>query len=309
MRGFRRRTASAAAFAVATMMALAACTPPSGGPPGPVAQDPPIGVNGMIQDGASVWVADLFGRQLVRFSAETGAIAERYGMDVGLCPTDDVVVLPGGDLVATCPTEGRVIRVTRGGTATTLAEVGRGVNPIALESSGTSVLVGFGTEDDDRLLRVPVDGGPVQIVASGLPVLNGFDIGPDGFLYVPTGGTGGILGTGGLGRIDVATGTFTQLALSFPGQPGRSGFDFACGTDVAADGTVFVAQCFNAAAYAVDPMTGVATLVGSSPLGIADNIVVLTDGRVLVSGFFGGKVSVFTPSGGGYSTSVLGIGA
>lgn len=77
---------------------------------------------------------------------------------------------------------------------------------------------------------------------------------------------------------------------------------------MAADGTVFVGQCFNAAAYAVDPDTGVATLVGTSPLGIADNIVALTDGRVLLSGFFGGAVTVFTPSGSGYTATVRPIG-
>ncbi len=290
------------------MVVAAACTPPSGGPPGPVDQRAPIGVNGMVQDGTEVWVADLFGKQLVRFDPATGVISERYGMDAGLCTTDDVVVLPGGDLVATCPTEGQVIRVARGGTATVLATVGRNVNPIALDPAGNAVLVGFGTEDDDRLLRVPVDGGPVQVVADGLPPLNGFGFGPDGLLYVPTGGAGGLFGTGGLGRIDTTTGTFTQLPLTFPAEPGRHGFDFACGADVAADGTVFVGQCFNAAAYAVDPGTGVATLVGTSPLGIADNIVALTDGRVLLSGFFGGSVTVFTPSGPGYAATVRPIG-
>jgi streptogramin lyase len=289
--------------------AVTACAPPTSVPPAPIPQDPPVGVNGMVQDGPDVWVADLFAKQLVRFDPGTGAIAERYRMDPDVCATDDVVVVPGGDLVATCPTEGRVVRVTRGtGATTVLATPGRGVNPIALEPSGRSVVVGFGTEDDDRLVRIPLDGGPPRVVASGLPVLNGFGFGPDGFLYVPTGGAGDILGTGGLGRIDVATGTFSDVALSFPDEPGRTGFDFACGADVAPDGTVYVAQCFNAAAYAVDPATGVARSLGRSPLDIADNVVHLSDGRVLLSGFFGGRLTVYSPSGRGYSTSTLQVG-
>ena len=312
-RGTRRgirgtRAIWAGAVLVGTILAAGACTPASGGPPGAVAQDPPFGVNGMVQDGSSVWVADLFGKQLVRFDPDTGVIAERYGTDVGLCGTDDVVVLPGGDLVATCPTEGKVIRITRGGTATVLASVGTGVNPIALEPGGTTVVVGFGNESDNRLLRIPVDGGIIQVVASGLPTLNGFDIGADGYLYAPTGGAAGILGTGGLARIDLTTGSIQQIPLTFPDEPGKAGLDFACGADVGADGTVFVVQCFNAAAYAVDPDTGVATLVGRSPLDLADNIVVLDDGRVIVSGFFGGKVGVFTPGPGGYSTAVRPVG-
>ncbi len=304
----RRRNAALAALAGLVMVA-AACSPPSS-PPAELSQAAPLGVNGMVQEGSSVWVADLFGKQVVRFSPDTGVIQERYGMDAGTCTTDDPVVVPGGDVVATCPTEGLVIRIPRGGgTATVLAAVGRGVNPIALDPSGTSVLVGFGTDERDELLRVPLDGGPVTTVADGLPVLNGFGFGPDGLLYASTGGVPGLLGTGGLGRIDTATGTFTDIPLTFPDEPGKTGLKFAVGADVAADGTVFVGQGIEAAVYAVDPATGVARLVGRSPIDVSDNVVALTDGRVLLSGFFGGKVTVFTPDpGGSWSTSVLQIG-
>lgn len=305
----RRPGASVAALAALVLLAVA-CSPPSS-PPAELSQVAPIAVNGMVQEGGSVWVSDLFGRQVVRFSPDTGVIEERYGMDAGVCTADDPVVVPGGDVVATCPTEGLVIRIPRGGgRATTLANVGRGVNPIALDPSGTSVVVGFGSGDDDRLLRVPLDGGPVTTVAAGLPALNGFGFGPDGLLYVPTGGVPGLFGSGGLGRIDTATGAFTTIPLRFPDEPGKRGLQFAVGADVAADGTVYVAQGFNASVYAVDPGTGVARLVGRSPIGVADNVVVLTDGRVLLSSFFGGTVTVFTPGAGGtYSTSVLRIGA
>ena len=101
-----------------------------------------------------------------------------------------------------------------------------------------------------------LDGRPTEVVAEGLPVLNGFDRRPDGLLYTPTGGAAGSFGTGGLGRLDPTTGEFEQLTLSFPGSS-RTGFDFACGADVADDGAVFVAQCFNPSVHAVDPDTGV----------------------------------------------------
>ena len=307
MRARRRMTALAALVGV--VLVAAACTPPSS-PPAALSQAAPLGVNGMVQEGASVWVSDLFGKQVVRFDPDSGVIEERYGMDVGVCTADDPVVVPGGDVVATCPTEGLVVRIPRGGgPVETLANVGRGVNPVALDPSGTSVLVGFGISEDRRLLRVPLDGGPVTTVADGLPPVNGFGFGPDGQLYVPTGGVPGVLGTGGLGRIDTSTGEFTDIPLTFPGEPGKLGLQFAVGADVAADGTVFVAQGLNAAVYAVDPATGVARLVGRSPGGVADNVVVLTDGRVLLSNFFGGSVTVFSPGPGGtYTTSVLRIG-
>lgn len=315
----RHRLVPTAAAVLATLAILGvACTPPGVNPDGSVPQNSPVGVNGMVQEvGAvdgDVWGADLFGGQLVRFDADTGAVAERYGMQEGLCGTDDVVVMPDTSLVATCPADGTVIRVPRGGTAEVLARVGRGVNPIAVEPSSdptlpaNKVLVGFGTDEHDELLRVPVDGGPVEVVADGLPVLNGFGFGPDGILYVPTGGVGGIFGTGGVGRIDPSTGGFTELTLTFA-EPGKVGFDFACGADVASDGTVYVAQCLNAAVYAVDPATGAASLVGRSPLDFGDNVLALDDGRVVLSNFFGGQVTVFTPeAGGGWSTAVVRVG-
>lgn len=308
----RTRSFALAAAASAVVAILAgACAPPSTNPSGSIPQNPPFGVNGMVEDPdpatPGVWIADLFGEQMVRFDPDTGVIAERYGKAEGLCGTDDIAVMPDAALVATCPTTGKVIRVLRAGNAEVLDIVGRGVNPIVAHPSGDSVLVGFGTEDHDELLRVYTDGRPTETVADDLPLLNGFGFGPDGLLYVPTGGAGGLLGTGGLATIDITTGAFTEVPLTFS-EVAKTGFDFACGTDVAPDGTVYVAQCSNAAAYAVDPTTGSATLVGRAATDFVDNILRLGDGRVMLSSFFGGTATVFTPSAGGWDRSLLTIG-
>jgi streptogramin lyase len=308
----RGPTALVAAALAGISLLVASCSPPATNPDGTVPQSPPLGVNGMVEDPdpatPGVWIADLFGQQMVRFDPDTGAIEERYGMAEGLCGTDDIAVMPDASLVATCPTSGLVVRVPRGGTAEVLDAVGRGANPIVAHPDGDSVLVGFGTEERDELLRVYTDGRATEVVADDLPVLNGFGFGPDGLLYVPTGGAGGLLGTGGLGTIDITTGTFSGIPLAFS-EPGKTGFDFACGADVAPDGTVFVAQCANAAAYSVDPATGAAELVGRAATDFVDNVVRLTDGRVLLSSFFGGTATVFTPAGAGWDRSLLAIGS
>jgi len=85
-----------------------------------------------------------------------------------------------GLLVATCPTSGQVIRVERGGTAETLAVVGRGANPIVAHPDGDSVIVGFGTQERDQLLQGFIDGRPTEVVADGLPLPNWLGFGPDG---------------------------------------------------------------------------------------------------------------------------------
>ena len=285
--GFVRTVrAAVVAGAVLVVAVVSGCTVPSTLPDGSVPQVAPVGLNGMAQDptadGGNVWAADYFGHQLLRFDPDTGRIAERHG---GLCDTDDVVVAPDGSLIATCAGEGTVVRVQRDGAVGVLSVVGRGVNPIALEPGGEAVVVGFGTTDDDRLLRVPLDGGPVEVVADGLPVLNGFGFGPDGRLYAPTGGVEALLGsTGGLIAIDVATGSTEVIPLQFD-EPGRTGLAFAVGVDVGPDGTVYIAQGVDPALYAVDPATGHAALVGRSPEAAADNVLVLSDGRILLSGF------------------------
>src|SRR5690606_3656205 len=216
--GFVRTVrAAVVAGAVLVVAVVSGCTVPSTLPDGSVPQVAPVGLNGMAQDptavGGNVWAADYFGHQLLWFDPDTGRIAERYG---GLCDTDDVVVAPDGSLIATCAGEGTVVRVQRDGAVGVLSVVGRGVNPIALAPGGEAVVVGFGTTDDDRLLRVPLDGGPVEVVADGLPVLNGFGFGPDGRLYAPTGGVEALLGsTGGLIAIDVSTGSTEVIPLQF----------------------------------------------------------------------------------------------
>ena len=310
--GFTRTVrAAVVAGAVLVVAVVSGCTVPSTLPDGSVPQVAPVGLNGMAQDptadGGNVWAADYFGHQLLRFDPDTGRIAERHG---GLCDTDDVVVAPDGSLIATCAGEGTVVRVQRDGAVGVLSVVGRGVNPIALEPGGEAVVVGFGTTDDDRLLRVPLDGGPVEVVADGLPVLNGFGFGPDGRLYAPTGGVEALLGsTGGLIAIDVATGSTEVIPLQFD-EPGRTGLAFAVGVDVGPDGTVYIAQGVDPALYAVDPATGHAALVGRSPEAAADNVLVLSDGRILLSGFVGNSVVVFSPDGtGGWIRTVTAVGS
>ncbi len=288
------RLAAARLSVVALVTCVTACVPASVGSDGRVPQDPPIATNGLAPDGDHVWAADIAAGQIVRFELSTGRIDERYGPKEGLCHTDDLVIAPDGRVIATCPTEGLVIAIERGGRATRLAAVGRGVNPIVLDPSGTSVLVGFEIAGRRDLLRVPLDGSAVTTVATGLPQINGVDLDSHGRLWAPTGGTDGLLGTGGLGWVDLTTGVFTKVALRFADRSQR-GLRLACGVAVGPHDEIYVAQCVSPEVYRVDPTTGFATLVGRPATPVADNIASLPDGRVLMSPFTGNVVTVFDP--------------
>ncbi|MEI2638931.1 MAG: hypothetical protein V9F03_08065 [Microthrixaceae bacterium] len=291
-------------------LVASACTVPPQNPDGSVPQTPPMGLNGLAESTThpgTVWAADYFGHQLLRIDPSTGEIHQRFG---GLCDTDDVVQLDDGTLVATCAGAGGVIKVLPDGRSELLANVGLDVNPIVLEPGGESVIVGFGTEADDRLLRVPLDGSPVQVVATGLPVLNGFGFGPDGLLYAPTGGAASILtGTGGIIAIDVQTGAFHQLPLNFT-DGDRSGFNFPSGVEVAPDGTIFVVQSTPAGLFAIDPVTFDVTAVADVPMQFLDNLVLLADGRIVVSGFLGNTIGVLSRNTtGDWDVSAVGVGS
>lgn len=290
----RRRVGRAATVgaAIALVLTVTACVPPSVSPDGSVPQQPLIGSNGINAEGAELWVADLFGGQLVRFNPTSGRVSRRWGPAEGLAAPDDLVVTPSGAVVYTSPGTGIVGIVPPGGRPRKLAVVGQGVNPIALDPSGDAVLVGFEKEGSRAaLIRVPLDGSTPTEVASRLPQLNGFAVGPDGLVYAPSGGPAGVLGTGGVLRIDPATGVATPLALTFD-EPGRRGFTFAASARFLPDGSLLVLQAVDPALFRVDVGTGSVTRFASLPSTFADNFVVASPELIYVTTFFGQVLKV-----------------
>jgi streptogramin lyase len=269
---------------------LAACTPAQRNPDGTVPQDAPIASNGITSQGTELIVCDLFGGQLVRFDPTTGRISERWGRAEGMFPPDDVIVAPDGTIVFTSPSGNFVGQIRPGGVPEVLAYVGQGVNPIVLEPSGTSVLVGFAFQDGSQVIRIPLDGSPTTVVASGLPALNSFSIGPDGALWAPSGGVGGLLGTGGIVRIDLTTGAWANVAIQLP--DGSTGVKFAVAAKWAPGIGLLLLQGIDAAIVLVDPATGATTLYADLPTDIADNMTITPTGKLYATGFSGAIMEV-----------------
>ena len=273
---------------VATLLA-GACAPPSPAPDGSIPQNPNYLSNGLIVDGDSLWVADLLGQQLIKFDPDTGRIVRRVGPSNGLVSPDDGVVMDDGSLVATSPVGDLVQQVALDGTVTVLARLSVGPNPIVRDPNDpAAVLVGDAVSNPSRLYRVFTDGRAPEVVVSGLPPINGFSFGPDGAIWAPTGGFASAIGsTGGIVRIDVANGTFQPFGLTFPGEPGKTGFAYDVSAKFGPDGQLYVLQGFDAAVYRVDPNTGVADRIANVPGGFGDNMAFTPDGRLFVSGFLG----------------------
>lgn len=298
-----QRLAAVTVVGLVVGLALAACgSDDPGAPCAATAADQkrPVGSNGLAYDPTacrgSIWVADLFGGELLRFDPATSVIEERYGASDGLDAPDDLVVTADGRLVSTSPKGGTVSLTERDGKTTVLAHFDPGPNPIALEPGGQAVLVGFEADEPTTLERVPLDGGKVTTIATGLPALNGFAFGPDGLLYAPTGGASGALGGGGIARIDTKTGQWSPITLSFD-EAGKKGLDFAAAIAFGPHGEPYALQGIGPRVYRIDTETGAATLVAKLPTTTGDNLVVAPDGTIFVSTFQQPRLFELRPDG------------
>lgn len=284
------------AVAILALVVGVGCVPGATALDGSVSQIPPIAANGMAWDGGEIWLADLFGGQLLRFDPQTGVVSRRFGPESGLTAPDDLVVFDDGTLVYTSPTAGVVGRIRPGGAPETLAVVGDGVNPIVKDPAGGAVIVGEAFNDNSRIVRISLATGAQTVLATGLPAINSFSIGSDGWLYAPSGGvSSAVSGSGGVVRVNLATGASEPLALSFPGEPGAVGFRFPVAAKFGPDGALYVLQGFEAGVYRVDVATGVSTRWANMPTPWADNLLWVGP-RLFASTFFG-QVVEFVPGG------------
>ncbi len=293
---------------IATSCLLAgACAPPSPSPDGSIPQLAPFGANGLIVDGNSLWLADLFAQQLIRFDPTTGKITKRFGPSNGLVSPDDGVVMDDGALVVTSPVGDRVQRVAPDGTVTVLANLSFGPNPIVRDPSDpNAVIIGDAASNPSAMFRVFTDGRQAQLIVQGLPPINSFSFGPDGRIWAPAGGfASAIDSSGSIIRINLATGLFDTFAISFPGEPGKTGFAYDVAAKFGPDGQLYVLQGFDAAVYRVNPTTGVAVRLANLPGGVGDNLNFTPDGRLFASTFFGGVVEILPDN----SVRVVPLGA
>lgn len=238
--------------------------------------------NGMeMGPDGNIYIASVLGRELAVIDPNSGKVIERIGTDRGVDTPDDLAFGPDGSLYWTSFLTGEVGRITPAGVKETVAQLGPGVNAIAVSPDNrvfvTRVFLG------DELYEVDPDGNaPPQLIASGMGGLNSMDFGPDGHLYGP------LWFTGQVARVDVNTGTIT---------PVLSGLEVPAAVNFDAQGILHVVDQQAGEVIALDLNTGATQIVAKVDEAGADNLAIDDNGDIYLTNAHDGWVRKVLPNG------------
>jgi hypothetical protein len=254
-------------------------------------QTPPPSINGLVADGATLWIASIKGDQILQVDRGTGAILRRFPT-AGAGP-DDVALARNGDIYSTGFANGDVGRIHKG-RYRVLTTIAPGINPIEFSSTGVLYVGTYGP--NGKLYRVTTSGH-ATLVATGLPDINAFAAVSHGKLLAPA---GGISGPGKAILIDPVAGSWTTVATSLP--------PVAAATDDP-KGIPHVLANISGEVFAIDlahPGPAGAPAAKVTQGAPFDNLAYATDGTLYVSSFTTPSVTEISPDG---SQRVIHIGA
>ena len=173
-----------------------------------VDQTAPRGLNGIVVDGDTLWVASIVEDAVLGVDRSSGRIVARVPT-AGAGP-DDVAVGADGEIWVTGYKSGD-LGVIRDGAYSVVARVGPVLNPVAVADDGT-VFVGRFVPDSD-LYQLDVGSTTPRPVASGLDRVNAFAVDGEGHVLAPVGGDRIVRIDPATGRVDVVVqGLFGVLA-------------------------------------------------------------------------------------------------
>lgn len=264
---------------VATGPALASSTHRPGHNVKVLVQGAPFhGGNGLFYgpDG-NLYIASTPGNEIVVMNPDTGAIVRRYGYQQGVLTPDDVYVTADGSIYWTAILFGEVAKLNPDGSKTLIASGMPGVNPITFSDDGRLFVacdfwcVGLYEMDPNGI-------NPPRAILPDLVNLNGFDFGPDGWLYGP------IIG-GDVVRINVDTGEM-QTVAEFSGSAVK--FD--------SQGHLYGVSHISGEVARIDVSTGAVTLLVTFLEGV-DNLAISPDNRLYVAQSESGAISEIKRNG------------
>lgn len=270
---------------------------------------PFLGVHGLVvtADG-ELLAGSVVGQSLSSVDIETGHVARMIGPPEGMA--DDIAIAPDGTLVWTSYLAGVLRAQGADGRIRTLADGLPGINSLAFSTDGQ--LYASQVFLADALYRMdPAGQKAPQQISENMGGLNGFEVGPDGWIYGPLWFKGRIVrlnpdnGT----MQTVAEGLHTPAAVNFDSQGQLYAVDAATGqllrvntetgetTTIAQlkpsldnlaigpDDTIYVSNMADDSIQAVDPDTGDVDTLLSSPLAAPSGLALL-DGTLYVADTF-----------------------
>ena len=223
------------------------------------------GVHGItVTPEGEILVGSVVGQAVYRVDRETGEVTEVIGPPEGMA--DDLEVGPDGTLAWTAFLIGKVYARSPGGEVRVLAEDLPQANSIAWSEDGRLfVSQVFGA---DAVWELDPGGeSPPRRIAEGLGGFNGFDIGPDGWLYGP------IWFRSQIARIDPDSGTVETVAERF-GIPAAANFD--------SKGNLWVVDTERGEVVRVDVANGATEVVARTRPSL-DNLALSADDELYVT--------------------------
>ncbi len=155
--------------------------------PNSMGQILPSGANGLAFDAEGmIWLADLFGNQVLRFDPTSGEILDRFEQrEAG---PDDIAIDQEGRVFWTGWSNGQIGRIDpRTKEDVIIAQLPEGANSIAFTEDGR-LFVGLVISNNGLYEIDPEGTGNPRLITDALGSLNAFAFGPDGFLYGPLDG-------------------------------------------------------------------------------------------------------------------------
>ena len=227
-----------------------------------------FGANGLRTgpDGR-IYVAQVSGSQITAIDVNTGAIEAISPKGGDIVAPDDLVFDPQGNLYATEITEGRVsVREPNGRTRVIQGDMPV-ANPITFHNGK---LIAGECRVGGRIMQLDLNGGAPRMILDNVPMPNGFDVGPDGKLYIP------VMGTNEIWRVSLEGGVPEKVADNL-GVPDSVKFD--------SEGFIVSTQVHSGQVLRIDPRTGDRTVMANLSPGL-DNVTFVGK-RVFVSNISG----------------------
>ena len=223
------------------------------------------GIHGLTFDSQdNLYAGSVVGQSIYHVDTDTGDISVFIGPPNGMA--DDLEFGPDGRIYYTSFLMGKVHAKGADGKVTVLAEGLPGINSLAFNQEGrlfaTQVFLG------DALYEIDLSGQKnTKMIAEKLGGLNGFDFGPDGYLYGP------LWFKKAIAKVDVNTGQLEVVAEGF-NVPAAANFD--------SKGNLFVVDTAVGELIQVDVSTGGKKVIANLDSSI-DNLAINSKDQIYIT--------------------------